>query len=55
MSMRLNPATALQIFCEAGRNLTPLEFAALLATPPALWNEAADEIDPRLQKANLAN
>jgi hypothetical protein len=49
-----NPSTALQIFREAGHELTPLEITALTAMPPALWNEVADEIDPRLQKANLA-
>lgn len=51
----LNPAAALQMFGEAGHGLTPIETAALLATPPALWEEAAGEIDPRLQKTNLAN
>jgi hypothetical protein len=49
-----NPSTALQIFREAGHELTPLEITALTAMPSELWNEVADEIDPRLQKANLA-
>ena len=49
-----NPSTALQIFHEAGHELTPLETTALTAMPSELWNEVADEIDPRLQKANLA-
>lgn len=54
MAFLMNPSTALQIFCEAGHELTPLEIAALIATPSELWNEVADEIDPRLQKAKLA-
>ena len=45
---------ALETFCEAGHELTPVEIAALLTTPPSLWSAAADQIDPRLQKANLA-
>jgi hypothetical protein len=50
----VNPSTVLQLFCEAGHELTLLEINALVATPPELWSEAAREIDPRLQKANLA-
>ena len=49
-----NASRALDKFCEAGHELTPLEIAALLATPSELWSEVAEEIDPRLQKANLA-
>jgi hypothetical protein len=49
-----NPSTALKIFREAGHELTKLEIIALTAMPSELWNEVADEIDPRLQKANLA-
>ena len=48
-----NAARALRIFCEAGHELTPMEISALLATPLGLWSEVAEEIDPRLQKANL--
>jgi hypothetical protein len=50
----MDPTTALQVFCETGNDLTPLEISALLATRSDLWSEIADEIDPRLQKANLA-
>lgn len=50
----MNPSTALQIFCEAGHDLMPLEIAALMATPSGLWNKVANEIDSRLQRANLA-
>jgi hypothetical protein len=48
-----NASRALQIFCELGHELTPVEISAFLATPSDLWSEAADKIDPRLQKANL--
>jgi len=48
-----NPRGALQIFREAGHELTPLEVSAFLATPRDLWSEVAEEIDPRLQKADL--
>ena len=50
----MNPSTPLQIFCKTGHELTPLEITALMATPSGLWNEVANKIDPRLQKANLA-
>jgi len=48
-----HPSGTLQIFCEAGHELTPLEISAFLATPRDLWSEAAEKIDPRLQKADL--
>ena len=48
-----NPWGTLQTFCEAGHELTPLEISAFLATPQDLWSELAEEIDPRLQKADL--
>ena len=48
-----NASRALQIFCETGHELTPLEISALLATRSNLWSEVAREIDPRLQKAKL--
>ena len=48
-----NTRGTLQIFCEAGHDLTPLEISAFLATPRDLWGEVAEEIDPRLQKADL--
>ena len=44
----------LRDFRETGHELTPLEIAAVLATPHDLWSTVADQIDPRLQKANLA-
>jgi len=48
-----NASGTLQIFCEAGHELTLLEISAVLATPQDLWSDVAEEIDPRLQKANL--
>lgn len=48
-----NAPRALLIFCEGGYELTSVEISALLATPSDLWNEVAEKIDPRLQKANL--
>ena len=45
---------ALRAFGDTGHELTPLEIAAVLSTSPDLWTSAADRIDPRLQKANLA-
>ena len=44
----------LRSFGDTGHELTPLEIAAVLSTSPDLWTSAADQIDPRLQKANLA-
>jgi hypothetical protein len=49
-----NASDALQLFCETGHELTPLEISALLATPSDLWSDVAKEIDPRLQKAKLS-
>ena len=45
---------ALQGFCEAGHDLTSIEKLAVLSTPSEFWTRVAEQIDPRLQKANLA-
>ena len=51
----LNSASrALEMFCGAGHELTPLEISALLTTPSDLWGEVAKKINPRLQKAKRA-
>jgi hypothetical protein len=50
----MDPSPALQVFRDAGHELTKLEIAALLAAPAEFWKDVAKEIDPRLQKANLA-
>lgn len=41
-------------FADAGFDLTPVEIAALRATPVDLWDCVAEQIDPRLQKASYA-
>ena len=46
-------ATALQAFIESGHELTPVEIAALRATHAEVWTQAADRVDPRLQKASF--
>jgi hypothetical protein len=38
---------------ESGCELTPVEVAALCATPAREWKEIARHIDPRLQKVWL--
>ena len=50
----IDPSPTLQVFRDAGHELTKLEIAALLAAPADFWKDVAEEIDPRLQKANLA-
>ena len=40
-------------FIASGHELTDLEIAALCQTRQDLWALAADQIDPRLQKASL--
>lgn len=48
-----NPEAALREFCERGFELSTTELAALVATNRAFWQQAAELIDPRLQKASL--
>lgn len=48
-----DPATTLTRFMESGYDLTSLEIAALKATRIGVWSQAAEEIDPRLQKVAL--
>jgi hypothetical protein len=38
---------------ERGFDLTPVEAAALAGTDRSLWTEAAERLDPRLQKVAL--
>jgi hypothetical protein len=49
-----DPAMTLTRFMEAGYDLTALETAALRATGPGVWAQAAEHIDPRLQKVSFA-
>ena len=48
-----DPKGTLSGLSERGLELTPIEVAALMATDPALWEHAAERVDPRLQKASL--
>ena len=48
-----NRAETLRGFIESGYELTDLEIDALCRTRQDLWALAADQIDPRLQKASL--
>ena len=48
-----NATATLTRFMESGYELTPVEIAALRATPSDLWEQVAERIDPRLQKASF--
>lgn len=50
-----DPATTLSGFVEAGYDLTSVEIAALRTTRPEIWAHAAEQIDPRLQKASFGS
>lgn len=52
-AFRADAAETLRRFAEAGYDLTALEVAAMCATPPNVWEQAAEHIDLRLQKASL--
>jgi hypothetical protein len=53
VAFRGDAMTALTGFMESGYELTPVEIAALFATPASVWEHAANHIDPRLQKVSL--
>jgi hypothetical protein len=44
---------ALADLLERGTHLTHAEIAALVATDASLWEQVADQVDPRLQKISL--
>lgn len=46
-------ASTLRGFTDSGYELTSLEVAALRATRAEVWAQAAEQVDPRLQKASL--
>jgi hypothetical protein len=50
-----DPEATLLALCERGVDLSRTEIAALVATNRVLWQQAAELIDPRLQKASLKN
>jgi hypothetical protein len=49
-----NRVFALRAFIETGHELTSVEVSAIQATPVTLWQIAADQVDPRLQRAKLS-
>jgi hypothetical protein len=50
-----DPRRTLGELCERGLELSKTEIAALVNTDLALWIQAAELLDPRLQKASLTN
>ena len=50
-----DPEQTLRDLCDRGAELSPTEVAALINTDPSLWTRAADDLDPRLQKASFTN
>ena len=52
-AFRADTAATLTGFVESGYELTALEISALRATPPDVWERAAEQIDPRLEKASF--
>jgi hypothetical protein len=52
-AFRTDAAATLTRFVESGYELTALEIVALRATSPDVWERAAEQVDPRLQKASF--
>jgi hypothetical protein len=50
-----DPEQTLRDLCDRGAELSLTEVAALINTDPSLWTRAADDLDPRLQKASFTN
>jgi hypothetical protein len=50
-----HPEQTLTDLCKRGLELSRTEIAALVGTDPTLWARAAEELDPRLQKASFKN
>jgi hypothetical protein len=48
-----DPEGTLLTLCERGLELSRTELAALVNTDRSLWSRAAEQLDPRLQKASL--
>jgi hypothetical protein len=53
-AFRRHPAATVTGFVECGYDLTTVEIAAVRATPPDVWERAAEHVDPRLQKASFS-
>jgi hypothetical protein len=51
----VNRSAALQQFQDTGYELTRVEVEAILTVPPRWWRHVAADLDPRLQRANLAS
>jgi hypothetical protein len=51
-AFRTNAIVTLTGFVESGYELTALEITAVRVTPVAVWEQIAEQIDPRLQKAS---
>ena len=48
------PEATLVALAAQGLDLNHIEIAALVNTDPAAWTQAADALDPRLQKVSAA-
>lgn len=48
------PEATLVALAAQGLDLNRIEIAALVNTDPAVWTQAADALDPRLQKVSAA-
>jgi hypothetical protein len=48
-----NPEALLLGLKDHGFDLSPTEIAALAGTDPAVWDRAAEQLDPRLMKLAL--
>ena len=53
-AFRRNAMATLAGFMESGYELTPVEISALRSISAGVWERAAHEIDPRLQKVSIA-
>lgn len=51
-AFRANAIVTLTGFVESGYELTALEIAAVRVTPVEVWEQVAEQIDPRLQKVS---
>lgn len=52
-AFRSDPHSALAQLLERGMHLTHAEIGALIGMPSDFWMLVAEQVDPRLQKANL--